>query len=127
MGGGDYPEHQRAPSPVRVFLQHLVDADAEGLVIEALVDEVFINPELGGGHRLALWDPRQVKSELFVMPPHRQELLIVLHCQGETEKSISVQFLEEDGGLQGLFREVAEPHACAKGIKRLARRKTQGV
>lgn len=92
-----------ASSPVRVFLQHLVDADAEGLVIEALVDEIFIYPELGGSDRLALWDPRQVKSELFVMPPHRQELLIVLHCQGKTEKSIYVQFLEVDGGSQGLF------------------------
>lgn len=98
-----------ASSPVRVLLQHLVDADAEGLVIEALVDEILIYPELGGGDRLALWDPRQVKSELFVMPPHRQELLIVLHCQRETEKSLYVQFLEVAGGLQGLFCEVVQP------------------
>lgn len=110
-----------------MFLQHLVDADAEGLVIEALVDEIFIYPELGGGDRLALRDPRQVKSELFVMPPHRQELLIVLHCQGETEKSIYVQFLEVERRITGAFCEVAEPHACAEGIKRLAERKTQGV
>lgn len=75
-------------SPVRVFLQHLVHADAEGLVIEALEDEIFIYPELGSSDGLALWDPRQVESELSVMPPHWQELLIVFHYEENRQKRV---------------------------------------
>lgn len=45
-------------SPVRVLLQHLVDADAKGLIIETFVDEVFIYSKLRSGDRLPLRDPR---------------------------------------------------------------------
>lgn len=73
-------------SPVRVFLQHLVDADAEGLVVIALVDEVFINPKLCSSDRLTLWDPWQVKSELFMMPSHWEELFVMLHCKTQIKR-----------------------------------------
>lgn len=69
----------RKHSPVRVFLQDLIDADAEGLVIVTFVDEIFVYPKLGSSHCLPLWDTRQVKTELSVMPSNWQELLIVLH------------------------------------------------
>ncbi len=40
-----------------MFLQHLVDADAESLIIVTFVDEVFVYPKLSSGDGLALWDP----------------------------------------------------------------------
>lgn len=44
-------------SPIRVFLQHLVDADAKGLIIVTFMDEVFIYTKLGSSDCLTLWDP----------------------------------------------------------------------
>lgn len=66
-------------SPVRVFLQHLIDADAEGFVVVAFMDEIFVYSKLGSSDRLALWDTGQVETEFSVMPSHWQELCIVLH------------------------------------------------
>lgn len=44
-------------SPIRVFLQHLVDADAESLIIVTFVDEVFIYTKLSSSDGLTLRDP----------------------------------------------------------------------
>lgn len=43
-------------SPVRMFLQHLIDTDAEGFIIVAFMDEIFVYPKLSSSDRLALWD-----------------------------------------------------------------------
>lgn len=43
-------------SPVRMFLQHLVDTYTEGFIIVAFVDEIFVYPKLCSSDRLALWD-----------------------------------------------------------------------
>lgn len=66
-------------SPVWVFLQHLIDADTEGLIIVTFMDEIFVYPKLGSSDCLALRDTWQVKTEFSVMSSHWQELLIVLH------------------------------------------------
>lgn len=66
-------------SPVRVFLQHLIDTDTEGFIVVAFMDEIFVYPKLRSGDRLALWDTWQVKTEFSVMSSHWQELFIVLH------------------------------------------------
>lgn len=79
-----------------MLLQHLVDADPERLVIVTLVDEVFINAKLCRRDRLALGDPRQIESEFSVMPPHREEFLIVLHCKKKKEKQNATQTLIMD-------------------------------
>lgn len=50
-------QHMVRPPPVGVFLQHLVDADAERLVVITFVDKVFINTKLRRGHGFALRDP----------------------------------------------------------------------
>lgn len=75
------PEGQlcKKHSPVWVFLQHLIDADTEGLVIVTFMDEIFVYPKLSSSDCLALWDTWQVKTEFSVMSSHWQELLIVLH------------------------------------------------
>lgn len=62
-----------------MFLQHLVDADAERLVVVTFVNEVLVDAELGRSDRLALRDPGEVESELPVMAAHWEEFLVVLH------------------------------------------------
>lgn len=49
--------------PVRRLLQDLVDADPEGLVLVALLDEVLVNPELGRCDRLSLRNTGEVETK----------------------------------------------------------------
>lgn len=81
-----HPRLLRIHSPVRVLLQHLVDADSEGFVIVAFVDEIFVYPKLGSSHCFALRDTWQVKTKFSVMPSHWQELFIVLHWNKKEER-----------------------------------------
>lgn len=62
-----------------MLLQDLVDADLEGFVVEALADEILVDPELGRRHRLALGDPREVEPELSVVAALVVELSVMLH------------------------------------------------
>lgn len=115
-----------ASSPVRVFLQHLVDADAKCLIVEALMDEVFVDPELGSGDSLAFGDPRQIEAELFVMPPHRQELLVVLHYREKRQKMVLSGFFRITLSSLGASPSATDLPAffCKSRIERLQERRS---
>lgn len=69
-----------------MFLQHLVDADKEGLVFKAPHNTVLVDPKLSGCDGLALRNLRQIKFELLVVPLVRRELLVILNCRREKER-----------------------------------------
>lgn len=69
--------------PAQVLLQHLVNADPEGLVVEALPDVVLVDAELRGGHRFAFRDLGQVKPELPVVVAWVEKLFVVFHWKGK--------------------------------------------
>lgn len=67
--------------PVWMFLQHLVDADKEGLVFKALHHAVLVDPKLSGCDSLALRNLRQIELELLVVPLVGCEFLVILNCR----------------------------------------------
>lgn len=69
-----------------MFLQHLVDADKEGLVFKASHNAVLVDPKLSGCDGLALRNLRQIKFEFLVVPLVRRELLVILNCRWEKER-----------------------------------------
>lgn len=91
--------------PVQMLFQHLVDADAEGFIVEALWNEVFVNPELRSSHRFALWNLGQVESEFSVMAPHWQKLLIVFNCtQKKTAQEMHPFYISASKTVSECFR-----------------------
>lgn len=62
-----------------MFLQNLVDADLEGLVVKPLSNIILIDPEFSCGHGFALWDFGEIEPEFPVVTSPMKELLIVLH------------------------------------------------
>lgn len=71
-----------------MFLQHLVDADKEGLVFKAPRNAVLVDPKLSGCNGLTLRNLRQIKFELLVVPLVRRELLVILNCRWEKERKV---------------------------------------
>ena len=77
------PRHRRQHPPAQVLLQHLVHADAEGLVIEVLPDVVLVDAEFGSSHGFPFRDLGQIKPELPVVVARVEELFVVLHWKGK--------------------------------------------
>ncbi len=93
--------------PVWMFFQHLVDADAEGLIIKAFWNKVLVDAELCSSHRFTLRNLGQVKSEFSVMAPHRQKLLIMFNCIKQTVKEMRPFYISASKQCQNVQWKVS--------------------
>lgn len=63
---------------VLVFLYDLIYGNLQSDIVVAGMTALLIDPELGGRHRLALWDLGQIETELLVVSPLVRKIFVFL-------------------------------------------------
>lgn len=65
-------------SLILVFPYDLMYGNLQSDIVVAGMTSVLIDPELGGRHRLTLWDLGQIETELLVVSPLVRKIFVFL-------------------------------------------------